>query len=348
MMSIKNQYRRSSHCCDQRLTLTIMLLVLMMGCTLQPNPPTQEVIFPSSTANISASETLLSPTSIPATPTDRTSINLPDFGNLSIGEYLLVQTNIDGDYYLCLISLDKTIVKKFPLDAFVSTSNDGRRLLIIQQSPKPSYSYDFRSKKWSELLIDRECFSASWSLDKQYIALDCVNDGVLEIYIFDTTSGSMLKVTDCLEKGHACGSPSWSFDGNWLAYYRDDERSGVHPSGVYIFNTKCIENNSCMSKQIGLIESKSNPVWSVDNELSLMRNGQIQFLKLENSKLDQKGSFNAGLTGSTDLVYSPDGEYLIYTSNAVTLKIYSRSLGVSETLFNAKDTIRVNGWIVIQ
>jgi hypothetical protein len=66
--------------------------------------------------------------------------------------------------------------------------------------------------------------------------------------------------------------------GQWLAYYRNEEKSGIHTlDGVYLINMACKESGC--KKQIGPIPSDSNPTWSQNNELVVSEFGSISFFE---------------------------------------------------------------------
>ncbi len=331
--------------------VALIVIFIAAQCRAQQGSQIQETVDPLLLTPTfeDATSIVLPPTSTPSTPPDKTEIDLPDFNNLGSGQYILVQTSVDSNKYLFLLSTDKTVVRKFLSDATVGVSNDGKQLLIMRPGPNHSYMFDFVIGKWTELVIDRDCLNASWLSGEQYIALSCINDATGEIYILNTRSDSLIQITDCLEKEESCIDPSWSLDGRWLAYYRYDQGSGVHPRGVHVFDTACIESNNCMNKEIGPIESDSNAVWSVKSELILSNHGQILFLKNDNREFIQTKKIDSGTDYLNYLEYSPDGEYLLYTSHHDTiLNLYSLSSDASEGIFNSNNPIRVIGWIVIK
>lgn len=325
-----------------------LALAIISQCTSQQTRPTLEDIMPSLTSTTTLEPEIIRSPTIATTPTQGISTLLPDFNEIGFGQYILVQASVANSTYLYIISTDKTVVGNIPLDANVDSSSDGKKLLIMKAAPEPSYIYDFADKKWSELLIQGDCTNASWSPEKSRIALSCINEYVGEIYVLDTISNSTLQITNCLETDNSCSKPAWSFDGKWLSYFRNDERSGIQPRGIHVFDTGCIENNNCMNAQSEQIEANSNAVWSLKNELILSINGTFQFLKIENSLFVSQEEINNGIEDYMDIDYSPDGEYLAYMSNGFLLYLYSRTSGMSEQIFNSNSPAQIIGWIVIQ
>lgn len=323
-------------------------LIVASQCTLQKTMPTLEISKLTLTpTTASEPEIIRSPTTT-TTPTQGVSTTLPDFNGLGLGQYLLVQASVANGTFLYIISTDGTVVRNFPLDTNVDTSNDGKQLLIMKAAPTPSYVYDFTNKKWSELFIKGDCTNASWSPDKRQIAISCINEYVGEIYVLDTMSDSILQVTNCLATDNSCSKPAWSFDGQWITYVRNDERSGIHPRGVNVFDAGCIDDNNCMSVQTDLIETDSNAVWSLENELILFTKGVFQFLKMENGVYVSQEEINIGVENFMDIDYSPDGEYLVYTSDGFSIYWYSRSSGKSEVVFDSNSPVQIIGWITIR
>ena len=216
------------------------------------------------------------------------------------------------------------------------------------QDPSFHIMYNFENKKWRDLVITEDCLSAAWSPDKRYIALSCINGYVGEIYVFDTDSDSLFQITNCLVNDNSCSSPAWSPDGQWLSYFQNVEKSGVHPRGIRMLNTSCLKDNDCINIQTSLIESDSNAVWSLKNELLLSHNGVIQFMEMKKGEFVSNKQINTNIESFMYISLSPDEEYLIFTSGFDALTLYSRSHDTFKTIFESINSIEIIGWIVIK
>jgi hypothetical protein len=336
-----------------KIFIIFMLLLITVGCeqvatkaSLQKTATIATSTFTPVSTKTPLSTTILAT----ATPTDNSSrLSLPDFRNLGPGQYILFKTYEKGVDYLILLSPDKTILRKFELDKEVGVSNDGKQLMIIQSGTEPSYILDVTIGKWAKINLDRTCFNPSWSVDKIHIAVACfVNNYSLEIFILDTTSNSLVQITHCLEKENSCIYPAWSFDGQHLAYYRSDERSGEHPKGICILDSTRVESDACVSEDISPINSDTNAVWSLDGNLILAHDGEIKFFKSGEPEFQEIKSLDSGMDYLDYLQSSPDGKYLIFTGSDNQLYIYTLPTGASEEIFDSHESIRIVGWIVIE
>ncbi|HMS00631.1 MAG TPA: hypothetical protein PKE62_15365 [Anaerolineales bacterium] len=339
-MNVKKSFRKIH-------LILIFSLIATIQCISQQTTSTMEVpnLLETPTATLELKVTR-SATST-ASPQDKHTA-LPDFIGLDSGKYILVQSSENNSPYLYMVSTDNTVARQYSLDGNIDTSADGRQLLIMQTAPERSYLYDFAERKWSELLINGDCANASWSPDKRQISLSCINQYVGEIYIFDTISNSMFQVTNCLETDNSCSKPAWSFNGQWLSYFRNNEQSGIHERGIQVFDTGCIESDNCMDVQSELIESNSNAVWSLDNKLILFNQGAFQFLTVENDLFVLQEEIKNSVEGFIDLDYSPDGEYLAYTSDGYSINLFSPLSGKTEQIFNSNSLAQIIGWIEIR
>jgi Tol biopolymer transport system component len=247
-----------------------------------------------------------------------------------------------------VLSTKKEIVKKIPIDANWGISNDGTQLLIIQPSLKHAYNFNSLTKKWTDLDLKNECYEASWSPDKRYIAFGCGNGGAMDIYITDNASGSTLMVTNCQKKDFVCSKPSWSFDGQWLAYRAVEVRSGTNTlHAIYFFNVSCIKENNCLTKQTGPINSDSNPTWSPTNELILAFSNSIKFYKIKEGSIVLSKETKTDVSDIRYISSSPDGEYISYgLIDNQTIYLLSQSSNTSE-VFLQDENIIIIGWLVI-
>jgi len=333
----------------------IILILILISVACEPvtsEAPSQKTatVAPLTLTPVSTKTRLSSTVLATATPTDISNkLSLPDFSDLGSGQYILFKTYENGIDYLIVLSPDKRIQRKFELDKEVGVSNDGKQLMIIQSGTEPSYILDVTTGKWEEINLGRTCFNPSWSLDKRLIAIACfVNSYSLEIFILDTSSNSLVQITNCLEKENSCIYPAWSFDGQYLAYYRSDERSGEHPKGICVMDPISVESDTCVSGEIGPINSDTNGVWSLDGNLILAHDGEIRFYKPGEPEFQEIKSLDSGIDYFHSLQYSPNGEYLIFPGVGNQLYLYSFLTGMFEEMFDSHESIRIVGWVVIE
>ena len=359
----------------------MVILTLIVGACEQKSteiPTYEPVIVATSTIPPAATETALAePTSvIPATvaATITPQAKMIDFKDIKLGQYVIV-----GDFgrdkpFLYVISMDKEkeMVKSLSLESYLELqpdtgskilnthfdiSSDGTQFLVMRPNPKPSYLLDILTGKQTSLLINQECLFASWSPDKKFIVFSCVtSDAGMEIFILDTVSGQISQVTNCHDNYKYCSQATWSTNGNWVAYYQSDERSGEHPRGIMIFNTSCFKVNDCSDEQMGPIEANSNPTWSLQNQLVYMQSGMISYIEVKNRQYKQVRAnlvpeLNYNGRSSDVIKFSPDGTYLACLSiDRASIYLYSPSLNESELIFSSQDFrwLDIIGWVTIQ
>jgi Tol biopolymer transport system component len=274
------------------------------------------------------------------------SSNPPDLTDLKQGQYLLVQSYQNGIPIHYVYSTDGEIVQKITIDANFSVSNGGTQLIMMGASSKIYYSLDLQTQEATSLNLDRDCYDANLSPDKQFVALSCLNDWTGDIYIFEKKSSTMVRITDCLEAAHSCYKPSWSPDGQWLAYYRNEEKSGTHTlDGVYLLNMTCKESGC--KKQIGPILSDSNPTWSQNNELVVSEFGSINFFEVRDNSLILIRKNESGIENVASLSLSPDGEHMAFSPiDNSSIYIYTIASDTVEKLIELDHGVLLIGWII--
>lgn len=310
--------------------------ISVLAETLTPNN------LPSITTEIHATE-------IYATETSTPHEMRTHFDDIKPGQYLLVQSYTRGEPYLYVITTGGETVKKISADVNWGTSNDGSQLLVMQPPPSEHVNnFDSLTKKWTNLDLKNECYEANWSIDKKYIAFGCGNGGAMDIYVRDNISGSMTKVTDCWERDYVCSTPSWSFDGQWLAYRAVEARSGTDTlHAIYFFNVSCIQEGNCIKKRIGPVDSDTNPTWSPTNELILVLSGSMKFYHIKNGSAVLSKEIKTNMSDIRYVSGSPDGKYVSYASiDNKVIYILSRLSNTSEVLLQ-DENITIIGWLVM-
>jgi len=303
-----------------------------------PPIPTQNGFIQTATLSVSKTPTMNMESPV--------SLNRPDFADLKHGQYLLVQSYQNGIPILYVYSTDGEIAKKITFDANFSVSNNGTQLIMMLPSSRIYYSLNLQTQEMTTFNLDRDCYDADLSSDKRFFALSCLNDWTGDIYIFEKKSDSMLRITDCLEMVHSCFKPSWSPDGQWLAYYRNEEKSGIHTlDGIYLLNMACTEYGC--KKQIGPILSDSNPIWSQNNELVVSEFGSISFFEVRDNSLIFIRKYESGIENVVSVSLSPDGEHIAFSPiDNSAIYIYSSASGAAEKLIDLDQEVLLIGWII--
>jgi Tol biopolymer transport system component len=271
------------------------------------------------------------------------------------GQYLLVQ---DSEY-LYVVSEDSQVAKKLALDSSLSSdtnysaSSDGTRFLILRRSPEKSYAFDLITGESTELDINQQCIDASWSPDKQLVAISCITDEMgIEINILDTVSGRLTQITHCEEIYKLCSQVAWSPDGQWLAFHQRDTRSGEHPNEIVIFPERCINSEDCADKVARFTGVNSEPNWSQKNQLVFVSSGMISYFELKGGSPNQVSSFLLpNVQSDVDVTFfrvSPDGNYVAYSPfGEPTIYLYSRLANQSKLPIKTNRTLEPIGWLTI-
>lgn len=343
-----------------KIIVNIILVIIATACTkVAAETPPQESEFaaPSTFAPEATKTPLLSTITAIATSTITPPADALDLSDITSGQYVLIGD--PGEESLYIVSTDKQVVKAVSLQSYnaeFAASDDGTQFLLMRPSPESSVLLNVSTGISTLLSIDQGCQSASWSPDKQFIALSCITSDIgEEIFIFDTVSKQLLQMTECHNIYKYCSFPSWSTNGHWLAYYESDERSGEHPRGIKIVDTTCFKANNCMKEQMGLIEADSNPVWSIQNQLVYVKSDFLSFLEIKDWRLDQV--YSSLLPDITEnrtcgtIKFSPDGNYLactVHNTATSSVYLYSPNSNTIELIFsNQSLSLNLIGWIKI-
>ena len=150
-----------------------------------------------------------------------------------------------------------------------------------------------------------------WSPDGRYVAFDFESDGNRDIYVIDTETDAVRRLTDNSEADH---SLTWSPDGTQIAFV--SERTGS--SDIYVMDADGED------EYLRRLANKSDwdpvwsweswdPAWSPDGKYIAFVSGP--YFEPSIYLMDADGSNVRQLTyGGVDPAWSPDGKYIAFVS----------------------------------
>ncbi|HQJ20544.1 MAG TPA: hypothetical protein PLQ61_05055 [Bacteroidales bacterium] len=145
----------------------------------------------------------------------------------------------------------------------------------------------------------------SWSPDGKYIALTGMKDGVSDIYLYETDSERVIRLTT---DSYSNMQPSWSPDGKYIAYVTDKPLPGQifkfqHDFyNIGIVNTENPSDDRLLEMFTGA--RNMNPVFSSDGKSLYFLSDRDGFRNLyrysfENDNIMQMTNYMRGITGIT-------------------------------------------------
>lgn len=175
------------------------------------------------------------------------------------------------------------------LTACNSTKNSINNSLVLGAVRGPFYlphSYAI-SSDGTELRVDLPFISSSqaeWSNDHRWIALATDDPNKSEIIIIDLVRNTRIPLTD-YQNGESY-TPSWSPDGNRIAYFSYDANSDQ--DGIYIADISCFLENIKCSPRTNFIASGYSPSWSPDGRRIVFETPDHQIAIIEIDHVDHR------------------------------------------------------------
>lgn len=288
----------------KRLLLPILLILLLAACApVQPSitPPVvtatrtaTETISPkqaylptfqAKATQWAAEETLAraataaqwtkTPTKIPYhTPTPLP----PIFDILPPGEYVIqIYYDYLGNTKTFAVSITDNAIHPLTQDQFVTTSTNGRYLILEQQNNELTI-YDYVTKTEKSITAKFTYFTPrSYSLSPDGLHLAGTSNNRIIIKNLDNQQET--EIISMSYEYDSILSSAWSPNGNWIAYLQRSGECGFRGKqfctndGIYIISTQCLQEDSaiCYSKPYGPFLNTGKPSfgaisWSPDSQ----------------------------------------------------------------------------------
>ena len=303
-------------------------LIAVGGCTTvlpHETPPATQPAAPATGA-----QTLPSPTQ-PATPpplTDEATIS--GLRDLPPGLYVVYARsalNSFDDFSLVAVSLDgatsSVILDKSSFSA--SLSPDGATIAYIQWPSSLLHLRNVDSGEDRVLHLPADPQSLSWSADGSRLLVGSTD----QFWLVEPSKGDVRIALDCMTYGVACSGPTWSPDGEWIAYQLTYEASGPPDprNGVRIVRSSCLgSDGDCISQAHGPLPPATAYAWSpsADSLAICGLLGSTRRLSVVDAGTWQEHPIG-DCAGIGDLVWSPDGVWLAgnQLNRVVTIEVSS-------------------------
>jgi len=370
------------------LVVFILFFCLLTGCQQDITPLVQntkiavDAFTETATTNLTIQETQ-EPTSAPTreivkplTPTETsTPTQLPTlmpiqqpkpstFPSLPPAQYLVhISTGIEGRYDIT--SIDGDFTEEFNngiySSPYASFTKDGVLMVYSIGSDGNLYIYDWNAENLTELSVDVECYTPSWSSDKTKIAASC--DGWSQLYIIQPLKDRLTQwsIWPITKNNVSIKDPKWSPDGKWIVFGEGTGEREAHPEdGIFVISISCIEDPKlCPETVTGPFFATAvlggmdfDIAWSPNSQYLAVishREGEIRIIDIENGT--EKVLVEPHSLGDiTGIAWSPDGEWIMFTvprKNAFGQDIYKISPWYAEPVMFIEDGGDVIDWFTI-
>ncbi len=225
-------------------------------------------------------------------------------------------SNIDGTNVKALTSLQDGACQP-------AWSPDGKLLVFISPCPKRGDFFETAYTNSSLYLMNADGsnitqltnvpgadFDPAWSPDGKRIAFASMRDGKKQIYVLETVSLAVTRLTDT-GTGIETSQPAWSPNGKWIAYMV--KRLGTYQIWV-------MDNTGQKNEQIvrsGLELWDFNPIWSPDGTFVLFSQRRSSgfsppwLMSVQYPVTGEAVRLSQFPSPIEDVEYSPDGLWLI-------------------------------------
>ena len=144
--------------------------------------------------------------------------------------------------------------------------------------------------------------------DQGRIAFHSVCDGSADIFVMKADGSEVVNVTRSLDIGE--GSPSWSPDGQWIAFNRGPFPPVLGREEIYVIKADGTELRRLTRNEV----SDMNPSWSPDGQwIAFASSGEIYKMRADGSEMTRLTSTE--LQG-WDPSWSPDGQWIAFQSTS--------------------------------
>lgn len=153
------------------------------------------------------------------------------------------------------------------LTACATTKDSVNNVLVVGSIRGPFYlpQSSAINSNGMELQIDLPFDSSSqaeWSRDHRWVALATDNPNKSEIIIIDLSRNLQIRLTD-YHNGESF-TPTWSPDGNKIAYFSYDARGDQ--DGIYVADVSCLLEDLQCNPIPKFLVNGSSPSWSSDGQ----------------------------------------------------------------------------------
>lgn len=328
-----------------RLAAVVILSVVLVGCTMQPEPTASYQTTPVFTSEVTLTGTTTLP--IADRPIHVSEPPVPDASPLQMdnGTYGIVfaSGSIRGYSDIYRMTSDGLNIEQLTHTATcdernVVASPDGRKILFDCSGPRLDggiYQLNVESSDLVQLTHDGYYDHArAWSPDGEKIAFTSDRDGYMRLYLMNSDGSGQQRVLLPTDTERDVGHVSWSPDGRYLAY--EGVQHAVHADKplsdtIFILDIAALEVIPLTTKDRGNCLS---PAWSPDGQWIAMvcakgpafgDYGEIYIAHPDGSGWHQVTTKPAGLRPSVSPLdtfwkyvrepcWSPDGREIVYAA----------------------------------